>query len=86
MCKLFDEWENEIKTYCEKNMLSFEKVKKSPKSWGKNDIALQYVDREKGKKGLLDETPAPVLLWIRRKSDGKIVFEQTEYTRKYLSP
>lgn len=84
MCKLFNEWEKEIKTYCLNNDLDFEKAKRLPKSWGKDDIALQYVDREKGRRGLLDETPAPVVLWIRRER-GKLIFEQTEYTRKYLS-
>lgn len=85
MCKLFDEWENEIKKYCKENMLNFEKARKLPKSWGKSDIALQYVDKEKGKKGLLDDIPAPVILWIRKKPDGRIAFEQTEYTKKYLA-
>ena len=84
MCRLFDEWKAEIKTYCEKNRLNYEIAEKMAKSWGKNDIALQYIDKTKGKNGLMDDTPAPVVLWIRRNSDGKIEFEQTEYTEKYL--
>ena len=47
MCKLFDEWKNEIEEYCKANTLSFEKALKAAKSWGKSDIALQYVDKEK---------------------------------------
>ena len=84
MCKLFQKWQNEIKDYCLMNNLDFEKAKKMPKSWGKNDIALQYVDDTEGELGLLDETPAPVVLWIRKSGD-KLVFEQTEHTRKYLA-
>lgn len=84
MCKLFNLWENEIRDYCIKNNLDFEKAKKMPKSWGKDDIALQYVDDNEGELGLLDETPAPVVLWIKR-INGELVFEQTEYTRKYLA-
>lgn len=83
MCKLFNLWENEIRDYCIKNNLDFEKARKMPKSWGKDDIALQYVDDNEGELGLLDETPAPVVLWIKR-INGELVFEQTEYTRKYL--
>lgn len=84
MCKLFDDWENEIKTYCDVNKLDYGRVKKMAKSWGKNDIALQFIDKSKGKRGLLDDTPAPVVLWIRKIND-EIIFEQTEYTKKYLS-
>lgn len=87
MCKLFDDWSTQIKEYCEKNNLSFEKVQKMSKSWGKNDIALQYYNpnAESVKKGLglLDETPMPVVLWITKQGDN-LIFKQTEYTKQYL--
>lgn len=84
MCKLFNEWQEQIKRYCDSNDLNFSKAEKMCKCWGKNNLFLQYHNPEKGKNGLLDETPAPVVLSIR-KIDGKLVFEQTEHTRKYLS-
>ena len=84
MCKLFNQWENEIKDYCNKNNLDFEKVKTSPKCWGKNDIWIQHTTGEKGQKGLLDETPAPIILMISEKN-GHLEFEQTEYTQHYLA-
>lgn len=88
MCKLFNDWSEEIKAYCEENGLSFEKAQKMSKSWGKNDVILQYFnpDSESVKKGLglLDETPMPVVLWIT-KDDNGLNFEQTEYTHKYLA-
>lgn len=84
MCQLFNQWENEIKDYCVKNNLDFNKAKKMPKCWGKDIVALQFIDKEKGKMGLLDDTPAPAVLWIKR-INGELIFEQTEYTRKYLS-
>lgn len=83
MCKLFSKYENEIRQYCINNDLSFEKACRLPQCFGKNDIWLQYHDPEKGKKGLKDETPAPIVLKINV-SNGKVNFEQTEYTRKYL--
>lgn len=85
MCKLFDEWSNDIKVYCNNNGLNFDKAKRLSKCWGKNDLLLQYHDPEKGKMGLLDETPAPVVLWIRKAPDGTLSFEQTEHTKRYLS-
>lgn len=84
MCKLFEDWSSQIETYCTENGLSFEKAKNLSKCWGKNDLALQYYDPEKGKMGLLDETPMPLVLLITQTAGG-LVFEQTEHTRKYLS-
>lgn len=83
MCKLFTKYETEIERYCNENNLNFETAKKLPKCWGKNDIWLQYHDPEKGKNGLLDETPAPIVLKILI-NNGNVYFEQTEYTDIYL--
>lgn len=84
MCKLFSKYEKEIQNYCKENGLSFEKALKMPQCWSKNDIWLQYHDPEKGRKGLTDETPAPIVLKISV-NDNIVSFEQTEYTMKYLS-
>lgn len=84
MCKLFDDWTNDIKEYCQKNNLDFEKAKSLSQCWGSNFLALQFHDVTKGKNGLLDETPMPLVLLIEKKSNG-LVFTQTEYTKKYLN-
>ena len=83
MCKLFSQYETQIKQYCKENSLDFETVKSLPQCWGKNDIWIQHYDPEKGKEGLRDETPAPIVLKISV-HDGNVSFEQTEYTEKYL--
>ncbi|MBQ1517764.1 MAG: hypothetical protein IIT49_04310 [Clostridia bacterium] len=83
MCKLFDKHEKEIKKYCDDNGLDFDIVKSMPQCWGKNDIWLQYYDPEKGKNGLLDETPAQIVLKIQV-NNGIVTIEQTEHTDKYL--
>lgn len=83
MCKLFSKYEKEIREYCVNNNLNFDKACKLPQCFGKNDIWLQYHDPERGKNGLKDETPAPIVLKIYI-NDGAVSFEQTEYTRKYL--
>lgn len=43
-----------------------------------------YHDPEKGKMGLLDDTPMPLVLYIEKTSDGTLKFTQTEHTKKYL--
>ncbi|WP_287606333.1 hypothetical protein [Ruminococcus sp.] len=53
-------------------------------SWNKNTVALSYRDPSKGSNGLLDDTPCPLVLLIRREKNGKLVFEQTEHTKKYI--
>ena len=88
MCRLFDEWTGQIKEYWEINGLNYEKAKHLSKSWGRDNLVLQYFDSEsecvKKGLGLLDETPMPIVLRIR-KNGNKLVFEQTEHTKKYLA-
>lgn len=88
MCKLFDDWSNDIRSYCQNNNLSFERAKQLSQCWGKDFLALQYFDPEnesvKNRLGLLDETPMPVVLMIQKGSDGNLVFTQTENTRRYI--
>lgn len=84
MCKRFDDWSDEIREYCSKNGLNFEKAKALSKCWGKNDLILQHYSPDKDSLGLLDETPMPVVLMITKTPNG-LMFEQTEYTKKYLS-
>ncbi len=88
MCKLFDDWSDEIRSYCQNNNLSFEEAEKLSQCWGEDFLALQYYDSnsELAKKGLglRDETPMPLVLMIQRNSDGTLSFEQTEHTEKYL--
>lgn len=83
MCEIFEKHKLEIEKYCENNNLSFEKACQMGQCCGKNDLWLQYVDKEKGKNGLLDETPAPIVLIIYV-DNGNVRFEQTEHTKKYL--
>ena len=86
MCKLFDEWTPQIKRYCENNNLSFEKAKDLSQCWGKDDIILQYYDKNNSRKneGLRNDIPMPIVLKIT-KTDNGLVFEQTEHTTKYLA-
>lgn len=85
MCKLFEDWSGDIQNFCLKNNYSFDKAKKLSKSWGKDFLILAYHDPEKGKMGLLDDTPMPAVLLIKKESNGQLTFEQTEHTKKYLS-
>ena len=88
MCKRFEEWKDEIKEYCDKNSLNFDKATKMVQSSSKTMLLLQYFDSEsesvKKGLGLLDETPMPAVLWITKNGDH-LEFEQTEHTKKYLA-
>lgn len=83
MCKFFDDWSTDIKDYCQNNNLDFEKAKKLSRCWGNNFLVLQYHDKNKQTKGLLDETPMPIVLVIEKKNSS-LIFTQTEHTKKYL--
>ena len=84
MCKRFEDWSEQIEKYCNENGFDFEKAKHLSKSWGKDNLALSFYDPQKGKMGLLDDTPMPLVLWITKTTNG-LIFEQTEYTRQYLT-
>lgn len=84
MAMSFKQVEKEIETYCLTNGLSFQKAKSMVKSCGLNNIWLMYHDPDKGKNGLMDETPMPIALIIDR-INGQLVFKQTEHTKKYLA-
>ena len=84
MCKRFVDWQQAIQSYCADNGLDFSKAEKTGKCWGEDFLILQHIDLEEGKRGLLDETPAPVVLIVRKHGDS-FKFEQTEHTVRYLS-
>ena len=81
---IYKVWRNEIERYCIDNGLDFAKLRTMGVCYDQKLAFFQYIDCEKGKMGLLDETPAPVVL-VMRIVDGKPVFEQTEHTRKHLA-
>ena len=85
MSPRFQEWSEQIEKYCIDNGLNFEKAKKLSQCWNKNTLGLQYYDKSQvNELGLLDETPLPLVLMIHRTQNG-LMFEQTEYTRRYLT-
>lgn len=84
MCLEYRKYKESIKKYCENNNLDYTKLSATIKGCGDNDIIFQHYDEEKGKMGLLDETPMPIVLIMRDTKNG-LEFEQTEYTKQYLS-
>jgi len=83
MAKIIVKYKKEIEEYCDENNLSVDKVFHSPRSYSNERLIFLHHDPEKGKRGLLDETPAAVTLAVFLEND-KLRFEQTEHTRKYL--
>ena len=80
----YKDYIDEIQKYCKENHISFEKLNSMVKGCGNNDIMFLYHDPDKGKDGLLDETPMPLVLLLTKEPSGKLVFKQTEHTQKYL--
>ena len=86
-CKIINEYRTEIEKYCTENHLDSNKVFSFPKSWDSDTVAVLYHDAEKGKKelsGKISAAPATVVLKIGKRYNN-LEFEQTAYTRKYLS-
>ncbi|MDD6527643.1 MAG: hypothetical protein PUF31_07590 [Oscillospiraceae bacterium] len=86
MCMKLREYQNDIKQYCDRNNLSFDKIMTSIKGCGNDSIIFQIAGDKPNKQGLLDETPLPTVLIMRKRKNGTgVEFEQTEYTQKYLA-
>lgn len=85
MKKLYESWEPQIQAYFEENNLNYTKVKKCGKAvgviGGKKTLLLQDISHSTN--GLLDDTPAPIVLKAIE-NDGRLIFEKTDYTNKYF--
>lgn len=84
MNKITKKYKAEIAKYCSENNLSADKLFSSYFSAGQNDLyVLGEGDPERAKLGLADNIPLPIALEIYLEK-GKLRFEQTEHTQKYL--
>jgi hypothetical protein len=83
--KIFTEHKKEIREYCAENNLSFDELCASPWCYDNEELIIQRNERdpERAKLGLADNIPTPSTLEIYLE-DGKLRFEQTDITRKYL--
>lgn len=85
--KLMDQYlrENEeiLIEYCNKNGLSLEKLNKCPRCCNQEMMFIQQISDNISGTGLKDETPAKVLLTIKR-TDAGIIFEPSEDIKEYL--
>lgn len=72
-----------IQEFCKANNLDYEKVKASPRCWNNNVLFIQRINGAVSSSGLLENTPAEILLTARKGADG-IVIEKRENADKYL--
>lgn len=87
MRSLYESWKPQIQEYFKANNLNYEKVKRCGKAVGvidgKRTLLLQNIETDSAN-GLLDETPAPVVLKAVEEN-GKLIFEITENTKEYFN-
>ncbi len=83
MYRIIEKRRDEIRRYCKENGLAVDKVLSASGTETDEWVFLQHFDPEEGALGLLDETPADIILKIFLEN-GELRFEQTEHTRKYL--
>ena len=90
MSKIFKNYRSEIKTYCVKNGLSFDKLRTSPCCY--DDEILNFLYDDPNERGIIerdgmwiidDRMLSPITLEIHLES-GKLRFVQTDITHKYL--
>ncbi len=83
--KIFKAHKDEIRDYCVKNDLSFDKLCTSPCCYDDEELIILWDSHnlERAKLGLMDDIPMPSILEIYLEN-GKLRFVQTDITRKYL--
>lgn len=81
---MFDVFLLAIQEFCKANNLDYGKVRASPRCGNDNVLFIQRVNDTSSSAGLLDESPAEIILSARKGADG-IVIEKRENTDKYLS-
>jgi hypothetical protein len=74
----------QLNDYCKKEGLSASKIMKSPKSYNKNIMVIQHYDETKAGEGLRNNTPAKILLTIKKSKEG-ILFESSDDIKEYLA-
>ena len=85
MCMNLQDYKFDIQKYCIENQLNYDKTMAAIKGCGNDSITFQVANNERNSRGLLDETPLPTVLILRRNNNGEVEFEQTRYTHEYLS-
>lgn len=83
MHPIFKSRKKEIEQYCYENGLSASKVLSSAHFGKPERVFTQHVDYSKSKWKPFGDAPAPITLKIFLEN-GKLRFEQTEFTRLYL--
>ena len=87
MRNLYKSWEPRIYEYLADNRMDAARVKNCGKAMGVINGRTTLILQEIGvrpSRGLLDETPAPVVLKVED-VNGVLVFTQTEHTKKFFS-
>ncbi|MDR0991371.1 MAG: hypothetical protein LBL87_00530 [Ruminococcus sp.] len=84
---MFSDYAEATKSYFINNNLDYDKLINSPRGRGEKTIFFMHYEKnpETAHLGLLDETPMPHIFRIHKGDDGEPIFEQTEFTKKYLS-
>lgn len=72
-----------IQEFCKANNLDYEKIKASPRCWNDNVLFIQRANDTSPSAGLLDESPAEIILSARKGADGIIIGGHYEADSKH---
>lgn len=82
---IIEQFEPYLMKYCSENSLSYDKVKASPRCGNNEMLFIQHIDSKKAEKGLTEQSPAEILLSMKKNNDGTFTIEQGKNAMKYLS-
>lgn len=73
-----------LEKFCAEKGISIEKIMNSPMSYNHEVMFVLWPDKNKGREGLLDETPMKTLLTITKDSEKILRFELVDDAVNYL--
>ncbi len=81
---LLRKYEKDLVKFCRNNGISYEKLKQFPRCGNESVLFIQHYDPKDTGTGLINNTPAEIVLSVIVGEDGNIIIEEGENLRNYL--
>lgn len=82
--KIFEKYYEFLREYCKNKPLNYDEIISYPRCGNEQILNFVKYDEEKGKNGLLDETPAEIILTIYYNEDGSFTISEGKNAKKYI--
>lgn len=82
--KIIERFEDILKEYCKQNNFDYEKLVSLPRCGNESMLFIQHYDPKEAINGMIDKTPAEIVLSVRIDKNGTVNIESGKNANKYL--